>query len=176
MTRDSDVFIPLSQRSAIANNFKADIFISIHANAAGRASENGFEIFFMSETASDPGAARTAEYENSVIGMEDPESRPDVAAMLLHSMARNEYMNDGSRLAGLVSGEMESVTPFKNRGVKQAAFYVLRGTYAPGILVEMGFMTNASDQKKLNNGAIRLKIAKSIYNGVLKYAEMKGWK
>lgn len=176
LTRDEDVFIPLSERSEIANNAKADIFVSIHGNAVNRGTENGFEIYFMSETASDPGAAQTAELENSVVALEDPEHRPDIAGMLLHSMARNEYMNDGSRLAGLVAVEMERLTPFKNRGVKQAAFYVLRGTYAPGILVEMGFMTNSSDQKNLNDKSVRIKIAKSIYNGIIKYAEMKGWK
>ncbi|MDP2865391.1 MAG: N-acetylmuramoyl-L-alanine amidase, partial [Elusimicrobiota bacterium] len=60
--------------------------------------------------------------------------------------------------------------------VKQAAFYVLRGTYSPGILVEMGFMTNSSDQKNMNDKKTRAKIANSIYKAVLKYAEMKQWK
>ncbi|MEK7722013.1 MAG: N-acetylmuramoyl-L-alanine amidase, partial [Elusimicrobiota bacterium] len=140
LTRNSDEFIPLADRSVIANNFKADVFISIHANASRDRRERGFEIYFMSEKASDPWAAEVADFENSVIGLEDGGGQGDPAAMLLHSMARNEYLNEGSRLAGLVTAEMEKRTPFVNRGVKQAAFYVLRGTYAPGILVEMGFM------------------------------------
>ena len=85
-------------------------------------------------------------------------------------------MNDGSRLAGLVAVEMGKSTPFSNRGVKQAAFYVLRGTYAPGILVEMGFMSNSSDQNRLNDRKVRAKIAKAIYKGIMKYAGLKGWK
>ena len=85
-------------------------------------------------------------------------------------------MNEGSKLAGLVSKEIEKSTPFSNRNVKQAAFYVLRGTYAPGILVEMGFMTNSRDQKNLNDKKVRAKMAAAIYKGVLKYADMKGWK
>ncbi|MHB0996707.1 MAG: N-acetylmuramoyl-L-alanine amidase family protein [Elusimicrobiales bacterium] len=174
LTRETDVFIPLTERSRIANDFKADIFISIHANACGNRKESGFEIYFMSEKASDPWAAEVADYENSVTGLEDG-GQADPAAMLLHSMARNEYMNDGSRLAGLVAAEMGKGAPFANRGVKQAAFYVLRGTYAPGILVEMGFMTNSSDQKKLNDKKVRAKIAKAIYRGIMKYAELKGW-
>ena len=60
--------------------------------------------------------------------------------------------------------------------MKQAAFYVLRGTYSPGILVEMGFMTNSNDQKNLNDKKVRAKISNSIYRGILKYAEMKQWK
>lgn len=176
LTRKTDVFIPLAERSRIANDFKADIFISIHANACGRRGENGFEIYFMSENASDPWASEVADYENSVMNLEDGGGEKDPAAMLLHSMARNEYMNDGSRLAGLVAAEMGRGTPFVNRGVKQAAFYVLRGTYAPGILVEMGFMTNPGDQKKMNDKKVRAKIAKTIYRGVLKYAELKDWR
>ncbi len=176
LTRSSDVFVPLADRSIISNNFKADIFISIHANASRDRREKGFEIYFMSEKASDPGAAEVADYENSVVGLEDGGGQQDATAMLLHSMARNEYLNEGSRLAGLVSSEMEKRTPFVNRGVKQAAFYVLRGTYSPGILVEMGFMTNSGDEKVLNDKKGRAKIANAIYKGILKYAEMKQWK
>lgn len=175
LTRSADEFVPLADRSVIANNFKADIFISIHANANRDRREKGFEVYFMSEKASDPWAAEVADYENSVIGLEDGAVQADPAAMLLHSMARNEYLNEGSRLAGLVSAEMEKRTPFVNRGVKQAAFYVLRGTYAPGILVEMGFMTNSHDQKNMNDKKVRAKIAASIYKGLMRYAEMKGW-
>ena len=176
LTRTSDVFIPLAERSRIANDFKADIFISLHANASRDRREKGFEVYFMSEKASDPGAAEVADYENSAIGFEDGEPQADPAALLLHSLARNEYVNEGSKLAGLVSKEIEKSTPFSNRYVKQAAFYVLRGTYAPGILVEMGFMTNSHDQKNMNNKKVRAKIAAAIYKSVLKYADMKGWK
>ncbi len=176
LTRGTDEFIPLADRSVIANNFKADIFISIHANATRDRREKGFEIYFMSEKASDPWAAEVADFENSVIGLEDSAGQSDPAAMLLHSMARNEYLNEGSRLAGLVGAEMERRTPFVNRGVKQAAFYVLRGTYSPGILVEVGFMTNSSDQKYMNDKKVRAKVANAIYKGVMKYAEIKKWK
>lgn len=176
LTRTSDVFIPLADRSRIANDFKADVFISIHANASRDRREKGFEVYFMSENASDPWAAEVADYENSVIGLEEGESGGDPAALLLHNLARNEYINEGSRLAGLVSKELERSTPFVNRGVKQAAFYVLRGTYAPGILAEMGFMTNTKDQKDLNDKKVRSKIASAIYKGVIKYAQMKKWK
>jgi len=176
LTRDTDEFIPLSERSIMANKFKADIFISIHANASRDRREKGFEIYFMSEKASDPWAAEVADYENSVIGLEDGAGQADPAAMLLHSLARNEYLNEGSRLAGLVTAEMEKRTPFASRGVKQAAFYVLRGTYSPGILVEMGFMTNSFDQKNMNDKKVRAKTANAIFKAIQKYAEMKKWK
>ncbi|OGR80255.1 MAG: hypothetical protein A2X32_06345 [Elusimicrobia bacterium GWC2_64_44] len=176
LTRATDEFVPLADRSVIANNFKADIFVSIHANANRDRREKGFEIYFMSEKASDPGAAEVADYENSVVGLEDGGGQNDAAAMLLHAMARNDYQKEGGLLAGYVTTEMERRTPFVNRGVKQAAFYVLRGTYAPGILVEMGFMTNSSDQKYMNDKKVRAKIAASVHRGIMKYAEMKQWK
>lgn len=175
LTRSTDEFIPLADRSVMANNFKADLFISIHANASRDRRERGFEIYFMSEKASDPWAAEVADYENSVISLEDGAGQGDPAAMLLHSMARNEYLNEGSRMAGLVTAEMEKRTPFVNRGVKQAAFYVLRGTYSPGILVETGFMTNSSDQKSMNDKKVRTKVANAIYRAVMKYGELKNW-
>ncbi len=176
LTRTSDVFVPLDERSRIANDDKADIFISIHANASRDRRQKGFEVYFMSENASDPGAAEVADYENSVLDLEEGQERPDSSAMLLHSLARNEYLNEGSQLAGLISKELEKTTPLVNRGVKQAAFYVLRGTYAPGVLVELGFMTNAQDQKTMNDKKGRAKIVNAIYKGVMKYAQMKKWK
>ncbi|MDT8285533.1 MAG: N-acetylmuramoyl-L-alanine amidase [Elusimicrobiales bacterium] len=176
MVRTSDVFVPLAARSEFANRHKADVFISLHANATRRPAEHGFEIYFMSENASDPMAAEVADYENSVLDLEEEGARPDPAAMLLHSLARNEYLNEGSRLAAFVAREFEKHTPFKSRGVKQAAFYVLRGTYAPGILVEMGFMTNPRDQKNLSSSSVQAKIARAIQNALNKYAGLKGWK
>ena len=176
LTRDSDVFIPLKERSEIANKYKADLFISLHANASRDRREKGFEVYFMSENASDPWAAEVADYENSVVGLEDGVESSDASALLLHSLARNEYVNEGSQLAGLISKELEKSTPFVNRGVKQAAFYVLRGTYTPGVLVELGFMTNAKDQKNMNDKKVRTKAANAIYKGIMKYAQMKRWK
>jgi N-acetylmuramoyl-L-alanine amidase len=176
MTRTSDVFIPLSERSDIANKYKADLFISIHANASHDRREKGFEVYFMSENASDPWAAEVADYENSVVGLEEDAGSSDASAILLHSLARNEYVNEGSQLAGLISKELEKNTPFVNRGVKQAAFYVLRGTYTPGVLVELGFTTNTKDQKDMNDKKVRARTANSIYKGIIKYVQLKKWK
>jgi N-acetylmuramoyl-L-alanine amidase len=175
LTRTSDVFITLAARSKIANDYKADVFISIHANASLDRREKGFEVYFMSENSSDPWAAEVADYENSVIGLEDENTENDASAVLLHSLARNEYMNEGSQLAGLIAKEMEKNTPFVNRGVKQEVFYVLRGTYAPGVLVELGFMTNTKDQQALNEKKGRTKLVNAIYKGVMKYSQLKKW-
>ena len=124
--------------------------------------EKGFEVYFMSEKASDPGAAEVADYENSVVGFEDGPP-PDPTAFLLHSLARNEYVNEGSKLAGLVSKEIEKSTPFSNRNVKQAAFYVLRGAEMPAVLVETAFLTNPGEEKLLQEESFREKFV-DVFN------------
>ncbi|MEF3280382.1 MAG: N-acetylmuramoyl-L-alanine amidase [Elusimicrobiota bacterium] len=169
LTRDSDDFIPLYERSKFANDKKCDIFISIHANAHKNKSEKGFEVYFLSEKATDPWASEVADYENASISYEDGTFDYTGAALVLHSLARNEYINGGSILASYVSRELTKNTPFKNRGIKQAAFYVLRGSYCPGILIETGFMTNKEDKKNLDSTNVQQKIANSIYKGILEY-------
>lgn len=169
ITRDSDVFVPLYERSKIANDAKCDIFISIHANAHKNRRENGFEIYFLSEKANDPWANEVADYENASIKYEDITFDYTGAAIVLHSLARNEYINEGSKIAAYITKEMTKSTPFAPRGIKQAAFYVLRGTYCPGVLVEVGFMTNKKDKKNLDNPKVMDKVAYSIYRGVVNY-------
>lgn len=174
ITRDKDEFVPLYERSRYANEVRCDIFISIHCNSHPRKrDENGFEIYFLSEKATDPWASEVAEYENASIQYEGGAFDYTAAAVVLHSIARNEYINQGSLLAGYVAKFMERSTPFKNRGIKQAAFYVLRGTYCPSILVEVGFMTNKKDKKNLDNEGVQRKVAASIYQGVVEYIKGK---
>jgi N-acetylmuramoyl-L-alanine amidase len=169
ITRNDDTFIALYERSKFANEKKCDLFISIHANAHKNRKENGFEIYFLSEKATDPWANEVQEYENASIEYEGGAFDYTPAAIVLHSLARNEYINEGSKLAAYVAEYMQKETPFVNRGVKQAAFYVLRGTYCPGILVEVGFMTNKKDKKNLDDPKVQKKVAQSIYKGILEY-------
>ncbi|MCX7905798.1 MAG: N-acetylmuramoyl-L-alanine amidase [Elusimicrobiales bacterium] len=170
LTRDDDIFIPLYERSKFANDSKCDIFISIHNNSHPRKkNENGFEIYFLSEKTNDPWAVEVANMENASIEYEGGVFDYNSAALVLHSIARNEYINQASILSGYVAKFMEKETPFKNRGIKQAAFYVLRGTYCPSILVEVGFMTNKSDKKNLDNKSVQKKVANAIYKGVIEY-------
>lgn len=174
LTRSDDIFIPLYERSKFANDAKCDIFVSIHANAhPKRKSEEGFEVYFLSEKATDPWASEVAEYENASIEYEGGVFDYSSAALILHSIARTEYINEGSFIAAYITKYMEKLTPFKNRGVKQAAFYVLRGTYCPSVLVEVGFMTNPSDKKKLDNKSVQKKVAQAIYNGLVEYVKNK---
>jgi len=169
ITRDNDEFIPLYQRSSMANDKKCDIFISIHANAHKNRKENGFEIYYLSEKATDPWASEVADYENASINYEDKVFDYSGAALVLHSIARNEYINEGSKIAAYITREVSKNTPFYVRGIKQAAFYVLRGTYCPAVLVEVGFMTNKKDKKNLDSESVQKQVAKSIYKGIIEY-------
>lgn len=169
ITREGDEFVSIYDRSKFANDKKCDVFISIHANAHKNRNENGFEIYFLSEKATDPWASEVADYENASVVYEDGKFDYSPQALVLHSIARNEYINHGSILASYVSKHLSKNTPFKNRGIKQAAFYVLRGTYCPGILIETGFMTNKRDKKNLDSASIQEKVAKSIYNAIVEY-------
>jgi N-acetylmuramoyl-L-alanine amidase len=175
LTRSSDAFLPLADRARIANEGGADLFISIHCNAHRSRSENGFEVYFLSERASDPEAERLAEFENSVLALEGNPSYGDEAAGVLYQMARTEFINDASELGGRVVRALDRRADLADRGVRQAGFYVLRGVNAPAILVEMGFLTHSRDEAKLESRKSRRKIVEGIYAGAVDFARSKGW-
>ncbi|MCX5783417.1 MAG: N-acetylmuramoyl-L-alanine amidase, partial [Elusimicrobia bacterium] len=99
----------------------------------------------------------------------------DTADILLHSLARNEDMNEAAKLSGFIAKSMERKTPLSNGGIRQAAFYVLRGTYAPSALIEMGYVTSSSDLRYLESKKGQEAVAQAIYEGVVNYGKSKGW-
>ena len=173
-TRSTDVFIPLGDRAKISNNFKADLFVSIHTNATKNTAANGFQVYFRSEKATDKEAAETAALENEAMQYE--EAHYNFVDALLQSMAKNEFMNESSKLSGYIqngvykqSGIGVAVNP--KTGLRQANFYVLRGVNAPSVLVEMGFISSPKDRVKLSNSTVQKKMAQGIYNGIVQYAK-----
>lgn len=173
-TRSTDVFIPLGDRAKISNNFKADLFVSIHTNATKNPAANGFQVYFRSEKATDKEAAETAALENEAMQYE--EAHYSFVDALLQSMAKNEFMNESSKLSGYIqngvykqSGIGVAVNP--KTGLRQANFYVLRGVNAPSVLVEMGFISSSKDRAKLSNSSVQKKMAQGIYNGIVQYAK-----
>lgn len=175
LTRDDDTFIPLADRSRIANEAEADLFISLHCNGSPNSRESGYEVYFLSERASDPGAQRTAEMENSSLELEGKSVEEEQAAAILHAMQNVENINAGSELAALVARALGRRVDLEDRGVKQAAFYVLRGTYVPSILFEMAFVTNKKDEAKLGSRQYRRRLIDGVYSGVLDFARRQGW-
>ena len=183
MTRDKDIFIPLGTRAQIANNFKADIFVSIHANAAPNKKAKGFEVYFRSDKASDKEAAQTAALENEALNYEsNGVGSVTYADLLLNSLAANENINESSKLAARIRNSVSDksgtlgIKVNMNNSIKQANFYVLQGVKAPSVLVEMGYVTNKDDKKRLGNKKVLQIMALSISNGIINYARQEGWK
>jgi N-acetylmuramoyl-L-alanine amidase len=174
LTRKDDTFIPLAERTNIANEHNADLFISIHCNANFDRSINGFEIYFLSEKATDSEAAATAVLENSVLKLEGkPSKKRALLENMLWSMVINEHINDSSELSSLIASETPSRVKIPNNGVKQASFYVLRGTQMPAVLVESAFISNYAQEAKFGLKKFRTAIADSIYEGIVKYYARK---
>ena len=177
-TRETDVFIALSDRSKIANNFKADLFVSIHVNATKNSQANGFQVYFRSEKATDKEAADTAALENEAMQYE--EVHYNFVDALLQSLAKNEYINESSKLAGYVKNAVYKqpgigIAVDQKNCIRQANFYVLKGVQSPAILVEMGFISSSKDRAKLSQSAVQKKMAQGIYNGIVNYAKQEGW-
>ncbi len=178
ITRDTDVFIALSERSKIANNFKADLFVSVHTNSTKNSQAAGFQVYFRSEKATDKEAAATAELENEAMQYE--EVHYNFVDALLQSMAKNEYINESSKLAGYVKNSVYKqpgigIAVDQKNAIRQANFYVLKGVQCPSILVEMGFISSPKDRARLSQSAVQKKMAQGIYNGIVNYAKQEGW-
>ena len=168
LTRNADFFLPLDQRTAIANQKKADLFVSIHCNASLKESTRGFEIYFLSEKASDAQAQAVANAENAVLNLEGGEEDSRLSP-LLKSLAMNEYMNESSECCSFIEKEVENRVNVENKGTKQAGFYVLRGADMPSILIECAFISNKLEERKLKSGWFQKEIAEGIYQGIRAY-------
>lgn len=159
MTRETDVFIPLGDRPRKANNGKADMFISVHANSAPTNSLNGVEVFYFSKKSS-PYAERIAAFENSVGDKYGEKSGNIVQIMGELAYKKNQEISIG--LAKEVVNNISRGIGLKNRGVHGANFAVLRGFNGPSILVEIGFINNEDDLEKIWRASNQRQIAKEI--------------
>jgi N-acetylmuramoyl-L-alanine amidase len=173
MTRDADVRVPLEQRTAIANDARGDLFVSIHANASADTSIHGSETYFLALEASDSGAAGVAQRENSAFAAEagpeiDALSDPFIA--LLGDMISTEHLDESSSFAQRVQQELGRM-PVKSRGVKQALFVVLSGVQMPAALVEIGFVTHRGDEGVMNGTEGRKAIVDALEKAVVAFGE-----
>ncbi len=175
LTRTDDTFVPLADRSRLANEFGADLFISLHSNSSPNPKEQGFEVYFLSEKATDPEAQRVADAENASLELEGKTSQDAQAELLLGELAKTENVNAASEAAVLMARDIAKRIDIPDRGVKQAGFYVLRGTHAPALLVEMAFVSNAKEEVKLESGRFRRRLVDGVYAGILDYAKRQGW-
>ncbi len=164
LTRDTNRFIPLKERTAFATQHKADLFISIHANASKNPEAKGIETYYLDVKSTDKAAERIAARENADSGYSIQELNK-----LLEGLVMESKSADSQRLATQVQQELVKATGAVNRGVKHARFVVLIGTRVPAILIETGFMTHSTEGKRLTTTAYQQKIATAIAIGIDKF-------
>ena len=167
-TRDRDRFIPLEERTVVANTKKADLFISIHANASRNRRVHGVETYFLN-LSTDKEAMELAALENAT-------STKNIGQLqsILNDLMQNSKIKESSRLAGCVQRSLvdrlrKSYKNVNNLGVKQAPFYVLIGAQMPSILVEVSFISNKMEAQRLATAAYRQKIAEGLADGIEEY-------
>lgn len=168
-TRKKDVFVPLWKRTKIANESGGKVFISIHANSNGNKKVVGFETYLLRPGKSDD-AISVSQRENAVIALEEEKhSYRDFSTenLILATMAQNVFMQESEYLASIIQNELNRKIKSKNRGVKQAGFHVLVGASMPNVLIEVGFLSNAGEEKNLNKKSYRKKIASGIFNALV---------
>jgi N-acetylmuramoyl-L-alanine amidase len=174
LTREDDVFVPLERRTAIANDARGDLFLSIHGNAASDADVGGSETYFLALEASDAHAARVAARENrafEAVGGGDVAVVSDPFIALLGDLITTEYLHESSDVAQRIQTELGGVDALRSRGVKQALFVVLTGVQMPAALVEIGFVTNAQDARTLKRAGGRGDVVEALERAIVAFAE-----
>ena len=174
LTRDKDVFLPLQQRADIANKNHADLFISIHTNAAENRKAQGAETFILGtdrmednlDVAIRENAVMKLEADQTVYQGFDPNS---IESYIIFELMQNQYMENSLVFADLVQNQFVGTLNRANRGVRQAAFWVLLKSACPSVLVEMGFVSNAEEEKWLASEEGKNGIVNSIFNAFEKY-------
>ena len=168
-TREKDTEVSLNSRVSIANNQKAQIFVSIHVNSSFRKAARGSETFYVSLKATDQEALLLSQKENKSFEEIDKITEDDELKMILWDMAQNEYIKESSRLASYIQEELNILLHTTNRGVKQAPFRVLMRAAMPAVLVEIAFLSNPYEEQKLRDDAFLDQVANAIYTGISKY-------
>ena len=168
LTRRTDEFIPLEERTAMANRERADLFLSIHANASRRADARGVETYFLN-FATNPDAETVAARENATSAQ-----TMGTLPAILRAIALNSKLDESRELASIVQTHLVRKLRAQNRsvrdlGVKQAPFVVLIGAQMPSVLAEISFVTNRADAALLKQAAYRQQIAQALYDGIVKY-------
>jgi N-acetylmuramoyl-L-alanine amidase len=169
-TRRTDKYVPLEERTAIANAAHADLFLSIHANSSSDPDVRGVETYFLNFTTSSDAMA--------VAGRENADSNRSVYDLsdLVRKIALSDKIDESREFAGdvqqqLYTGLLSGNAGLKNRGVKQAPFVVLIGAQMPSILAEISFLTNPEDAAELSRPRYRERLAEAIYRGVAEYVD-----
>lgn len=168
MTRDEDIFIPLGERTAIANRKRADLFVSIHANSSRREGARGVETYLLGK-ATDKEAMEAAMRENSAAGKSSLDDLQWILTDLLITAKKEESLRLAHYVHGNMIDRLEPRYKTNNLGVKQAPFYVLVNAKMPSILAEISFISNPDEERLLARDAYRQEIAEAIFEGIKRY-------
>ena len=170
LTRDDDVTLALDDRAALANQHKADLFLSIHLNSTVGSRAHGAETYFLSLAASDNRAAELAAVENLTGGGPAPPGSTEFdLQLMLWDLAQSRHLASSQRLASLIQSELNAAQGLTDRGVKQAPFRVLGGAAMPAVLVELGFLSNRDEEQKLRDPAYRAELAATLSRALLRF-------
>lgn len=170
LTRDKDEFIPLASRPRMADARKADLFISIHANANRSRRLDGFEAYYLGESVDDDARA-VAAAENAALSLDNQGSIFSSFSLkallwdLIYTENRKESIELAQRVCRTVSRKMD----LKALGVKAAAFAVLKGAYVPSVLLEIGYISNGDGERRLRDPAYRQRMAEAIAEGIMNF-------
>ncbi len=169
-TRNDDTFVPLEERTAIANRSHADLFLSIHANSSAAREVAGVETYYLNFTNS-PEAMDTAARENAISEKSVFELKDLIQKISLHDKIEESRQFAGSVQTSLQSFTQRSFPSARNRGVRKAPFVVLIGASMPSVLAEIGFLTNSRQEALLARPEYRQKLAESLYRGIHQYTQ-----
>ena len=172
LTRDEDVFIRLQDRTKFANINEGDLFISIHVNSNESKKPYGFETYLL-KPGRNQEAINVALRENSVIELEGNKFEKLTDEQLIQAtIAQSGFVQYSEKFAALIQEEIDKRVQSRNRGVKQAGFYVLMGASMPNVLIELGYISNPNEEKKLNSSSYRDMLATSIYYAIVEYQKI----
>jgi N-acetylmuramoyl-L-alanine amidase len=171
LTRDGDATVGLDERAALANNNKADLFVSLHANASMRASASGAQVFYLSLDEYGDAAQRAAHADRESLpvfggGARDIELTP-------WEMAQARYIDESAALAQLVEGALRERVPVSARSLQQAPLRVLVGANMPAVLIEMGFVTNPEQEKQLRSEDFQNNVTQALVNSITRFRDAR---
>jgi N-acetylmuramoyl-L-alanine amidase len=168
LTRTGDYYVPLGARTATANQYSADLFLSLHVNAAKDRDARGLETYHCSERATSEEARRTAAFENSVLRYDEQRSRTGHMDLedILFRYERARYWQAGTRAARGLQQTLSGYLPLQSRGVHGADFYVLRKARMPAVLLEAGFISHPGEESMLRNDSNRQRIAMATASAI----------
>ena len=171
LTRENDIFIPLRQRIKIAQRYKADLFMSIHADSAQNRSASGLSVYTLSDTASDQEAAALAERENKadIIGGIDLGGNTKEVNDILISLSQTDTRNKSSKYATYLVQEMAKNVKLVRNTHRFAGFAVLKAPDVPSVLMELGYLSNRTEESNLRTSAYRKKLAEAAVRAIDRY-------